>query len=81
MHCNHADHKHQETVDGRLTEPLVLDESSSTSESAVLSQSEEAVPRWPSLRGMKLRRISSAASSLLAGIHRHAKSLKPFQRA
>jgi hypothetical protein len=81
MHCNHADHKRQETVDGQLTEPLVLGESSTTSESAVLSRSEEAIPRRPSLKSMKLRRIPSAASSLLAGIHRHAKSLKLFQQA
>ena len=38
MHCNHADHKRQETVDGQLTEPLVLGESSTTSESAALSR-------------------------------------------
>jgi hypothetical protein len=71
MHCNHEYHKHKETIDGWST-PSVPDES------LVPSQSDEAIPRRPSF-GRKLRRMSSATFSLLAGIQ--AKSLKLFRRS
>ena len=51
MHCNHADHKRQQTADGQLTEPLVLGESSATSETAVLSQSGRGCSEAAQLEG------------------------------